>query len=186
MAFDMFAPEHHFDGDRIVKRKKDDGSNEVADFIVPLETFWRPINLGDHNVDPESEEAKYWKDYTTGPRPEQRGDFLAPAIMDHARPNFDEDSFTSGPARDGRSAAQQEDLDRDKSYKYKKYDKFDDQKSEKSDKFRPPRQEGINRLRKVIEEKRPNEMAFKKFTNPSFAREAEHMADLTRTLYAKA
>ena len=29
MAFDMFAPEHHFDGDRIIKQKKTAGSNEV-------------------------------------------------------------------------------------------------------------------------------------------------------------
>lgn len=33
---------------------------------------------------------------------------------------------------------------------------------------------------------RPEHLAFPKLTNPSFAREAAHIADLTRTLHAKA
>jgi len=41
-------------------------------------------------------------------------------------------------------------------------------------------------LRKVEEVERPEHLAFPKLTNPSFAREAAHIADLTRTLHAKA
>jgi len=181
MAYDIFAPEHHFDGDRIVRRKKTGGPNEVSEYLVPLGTFWRPITMGEHIVDPQSEEAKYWADYDTGPKPERAGDFLAPALKKHAQPD---EYHGSGP-NVGRSPGYPGEQD-DQGPRSRKQDRWDEPRSERKGEWPPQGLEGINRLRKVVPEKRPANLAFEKYKNPSFAKEAAHMEDITKTLHARA
>ena len=38
----------------------------------------------------------------------------------------------------------------------------------------------------MVPEKRPANLAFEKYKNPSFAREAAHMEEITKTLHARA
>ncbi len=55
IAYDYFAPEHYFDGDRVVFKED---SNMEQKIVVPLATFWRPVVASEHQIDPLSNEAK--------------------------------------------------------------------------------------------------------------------------------
>lgn len=61
---DLQPPAHYFDGDRLLRQGRVErlatGGPEV--YEVPLETFWRPIDLGDVYVDPRSPEARQLRD----------------------------------------------------------------------------------------------------------------------------
>ena len=83
MCWDVFAPDHYFDGDRLTKQNKWAPEAANNDFLVPLTTFWRPIALDDPTVDPNSKEGR--EKYSMPgaaefEHPEARGMFLADAI----------------------------------------------------------------------------------------------------------
>jgi len=64
VSCDVFAPEHHFDGDRLVKQGADAGGAKSAkDILVPVDTFWRPVTLGEYYVDPDADEGRQAEQY---------------------------------------------------------------------------------------------------------------------------
>ena len=83
MCWDIFAPEHYFDGDQLTKQDKWNTDAANNDFLVPLTTFWRPIALDDPGMDPNSKEGRE-KYASTGiaasEHAQARGAFLAGAV----------------------------------------------------------------------------------------------------------
>ena len=81
---DLFAPENYFDGDRLTKQGKYKSlSGETDDYLVPLHTFWLPIENHERILDPNSKEGreKYvHKHQEAGDQ--MRGKFLANCIKE--------------------------------------------------------------------------------------------------------
>jgi hypothetical protein len=64
MTYDVFVPDHYFDGDRLLKQDKWASSAANEEFLVPTKTFWLPIALEDEDVvDPDSKEGRENPDY---------------------------------------------------------------------------------------------------------------------------
>jgi len=87
MRYDIFAPDHYFDGDRLLHQGRANellgGAGAGGEFLVPLSTFWRPVATGEATVDPRSEEGR--KKYTVHgsdalKHPVTRGRFLADGL----------------------------------------------------------------------------------------------------------
>lgn len=107
MSWDIFAPEHYFDGDRLTKQDRwaSDGAN--SDFLVPLTTFWRPIALDEPGMDPNSKEGREKYGLSGAAEledPQARGAFLAAAIKAAMRGDVGRESTRSGPTAKDRSA----------------------------------------------------------------------------------
>jgi len=58
MTWDVFVPDHYFDGDRLLKQDKWASSATNDEFLVPIKTFWLPIALDDAVVDPDTTEGR--------------------------------------------------------------------------------------------------------------------------------
>jgi len=86
MTWDVFVPDHYFDGDRLLKQDKWASSATNDEFLVPIKTFWLPIALDDALVDPNSTEGR---DHYMLPVPDayssERGTFLPGAVHDAAK-----------------------------------------------------------------------------------------------------
>lgn len=63
---DLQPPARYFDGDRLLRQGRVErlaaGGPEV--YAVPLETFWKPIDLGEAYVDPRSAQARELRERT--------------------------------------------------------------------------------------------------------------------------
>lgn len=90
MSWDVFAPEHYFDGDRLLKQGKWASEATNSDFLVPLTTFWRPISIEEPVIDPNSKEGREKYGFSGAAaleHPATRGQFLADPIRIAAHGN---------------------------------------------------------------------------------------------------
>ena len=149
MSWDVFAPEHYFDGDRLTKQDKWATEAANSDFLVPLTTFWRPIALDEPGLDPNSKEGREKYSLTGAAaleHPQARGMFLAGAIKAAMHGDVGRTGSGSGSrSKDGAA-------------------------------YVP----GYSMLRQPeAGQERPANLVFQKLANPSFGREAAHLADLS-------
>lgn len=73
MKCDLFAPENYFEGDRLTKQGKFKNLlGETDEYLVPLHTFWLPLETHDNIIDPNSKEGR--EKYTL--RTKEMGDKL--------------------------------------------------------------------------------------------------------------
>lgn len=84
MSWDVFVPDHYFDGDRLLKQDKWASSATNDEFLVPIKTFWLPIALEDAVVDPDSKEGREYMLPVpdTYLNPPTRGAFLPAPVKD--------------------------------------------------------------------------------------------------------
>lgn len=147
MVWDVFAPEHYFDGDRLTKQDKWSTEAANSDVLVPLTTFWRPVALDEPGVDPNSKEGREKYSLTGAAAlepPQARGVFLAGAIKAAMRPSL-------MPGGGGSTSTD-----------------------------RATYAPGYSMLRQLeAGQERPANLVFQQLTNPSFGREAAHLADLS-------
>ena len=156
MQCDIFAPDNYFDGDRLLKQSRYEqlgGAGE--EFLVPLSTFWRPVETGDHVVDPNSKEGR--EKYTVRGldalnNPATRGRFLADGLQAMARDRRESRSGSRGKSPKGPSQNTHG------------YSLLRDAAPEKF----------VGK----------DYIAFPKLTNPSFAREQEDLHQLSTKLRA--
>lgn len=159
--YDIHAPDHYFDGDRLLKQKRFE-ENKDDEFTVPLKTFWRPVVMEETIVDPNSKLAR--EKFVLQPdiirdRPITQGNFLAPVIKD------DLNHLMDAQEREKQKKGGVSQIQKDASKTY----------------------QGHVNLRKVEPQKYSGKelIAFKKLTNPSFAREAHDLNELSRHLTSK-
>ena len=46
MSYDFYVPDHYFDKEQLRRRKDNEQATEK--YIVPLQTFWRPIHIDEY------------------------------------------------------------------------------------------------------------------------------------------
>lgn len=154
---DLWAPAHHFDGDRLLKQGRyEQLATGPEQYRLPLSTFWRPVDLGDAYVDPKSKEGhsrRYTQRVPTDSQSEGRGPFLARPIAETVRQRL-----ASRSGSRGRPSGSPHD-----------------------------RTLGPSLLREAGREawKGTTELAFTKLTNPSFAREQEDLRAWSTQLRSK-
>ena len=62
MAYDFFAPDHLFDRERLIRQRE---NKEAAEqYVIPLNTFWRPLEMASADIDyyeTDLTDKKYFK-----------------------------------------------------------------------------------------------------------------------------